>query len=120
MVLQINSAVASARAGATAIQPRIADAGADVSGDRSQSVPANGDSKSSPSAGASNGMKDVLDNEQRTMEEEQRHLLLDRQAFDLANEERSELMREEGVLRDMLMADLKNEDAYLKKWIELI
>jgi len=97
MAVTLNSIVASAPAGAT--------------------TPPSGDADSAP---ASDGMKGVLDDEQRTTEEEQRQLLLDRQAFDLANEERSEIMREEDALRDMLMAELKNEDAYLKKWIELI
>jgi hypothetical protein len=53
-------------------------------------------------------------------EQAQASLLLQRQRFDLAAEERSELVREQDAMRDLMMAELKSEDAYVKKWIELI
>ncbi|HVS47036.1 MAG TPA: hypothetical protein VMS32_10300 [Verrucomicrobiae bacterium] len=65
-------------------------------------------------------LRNVLAEEAAYEQRAEEHLLLQRQRFDLANERRSELMREQDAIRDLLMADLKNEDAYLKKWIELI
>src|SRR5258708_25763518 len=102
--------------------PRAADASADITNDPTATGSANTPSQKpdAPTQPPSPDMKDVLDEEQRLEEEAQAHLLITRQHFDLANEERSEIMREQDALRDMLMAELKNEDAYLKKWIELI
>jgi hypothetical protein len=42
------------------------------------------------------------------------------QAFDLAQAEAAELQRELAALDAMMMAELKNEDEILKKWIALI
>jgi hypothetical protein len=42
------------------------------------------------------------------------------QAFDLAQAEAAELQRELAALDAMMMAQLKNEDEILKKWIALI
>jgi hypothetical protein len=47
-------------------------------------------------------------------------LLLLRQQFDERTQVRAEFEREQTVLRDMMMQQLKEEDAYLKKWIEMI
>jgi len=49
-----------------------------------------------------------------------RALALRRATFDLDLEERAELQREADVLRDMMLAQLKAEDGYLHKWIEMI
>jgi hypothetical protein len=77
---------------------RIADAGTEVSGDaKAPAAPAD------PSA-----------------ERAERRLAMMRQRFDLANERRAELMREHDAMRDLLMAMLKSEDMYMKKWIEMI
>ena len=65
-------------------------------------------------------VRNVLAEEQAYEQHAQERLLLQRQRFDLSNERKAEIMREEDAIRDLLMADLKNEDAYLKKWIELI
>jgi hypothetical protein len=50
----------------------------------------------------------------------EQRLALQRQRFDLANERRAEFMREHDAMRDLLMAMLKSEDMYMKKWIEMI
>lgn len=65
-------------------------------------------------------IRNVLAEEQAYEQHAAERLLVQRQRFDLANERRAEMMREEDAIRDMLMADLKDEDAYLKKWIDLI
>jgi len=49
-----------------------------------------------------------------------RALALRRAAFDFDLEERAELQREADALRDMMLAQLKAEDGYLHKWIEMI
>jgi hypothetical protein len=49
-----------------------------------------------------------------------RELALRRAAFDFDLEERAELQREADALRDMMLAQLKAEDGYLHKWIEMI
>ncbi|MHB8147456.1 MAG: hypothetical protein ACYDGM_09410 [Vulcanimicrobiaceae bacterium] len=41
-------------------------------------------------------------------------------AFDLSQAESSELQRELEALDEMMMAQLKDEDAILKKWIAMI
>ena len=84
---------------------RVSDAGAEV------------DTKKTPAPG---DLGDVLAKEAALEERVQQRLLLQRQRFDLANEERAEWMREQDAMRDMMMAQLKDEDAYLKKWIEMI
>lgn len=43
-----------------------------------------------------------------------------RQAFDFHLEEDAEMLRERNALADLLLAQLKNEDEILKKWIALI
>lgn len=47
-------------------------------------------------------------------------LALQRARFDFDLEERAELQREADALRDMMLAQLKAEDGYLHKWIEMI
>jgi hypothetical protein len=42
------------------------------------------------------------------------------QAFDLEMDERAELLREAGVRRDMMLAQLKADDEALKKYIAMI
>jgi hypothetical protein len=49
-----------------------------------------------------------------------RELALRRATFDFDLEERAELQREADALRDMMLAQLKAEDGYLHKWIEMI
>jgi hypothetical protein len=49
-----------------------------------------------------------------------RELALRRARFDFDLEERAELQREADALRDMMLAQLKAEDGYLHKWIEMI
>ncbi len=49
-----------------------------------------------------------------------RELALQRARFDFDLEERAELQREANALRDMMLAQLKAEDGYLHKWIEMI
>ncbi|MDE2483108.1 MAG: hypothetical protein KGN02_13080 [bacterium] len=41
-------------------------------------------------------------------------------AFDIALDERAELERERAALEALTMAQLKDEDAIMKKWIEMI
>lgn len=41
-------------------------------------------------------------------------------AFDAHQAEHAELLRELGALEDLLLAQVKNEDEILKKWIALI
>jgi hypothetical protein len=96
------------------IAPHAADAGSDDG---------SGDGADAPGATPQvrdPNLRNVLAEEAAYEQRAQERLLLQRQRFDLANERRSELMREQDAIRDLLMADLKNEDAYLKKWIELI
>ena len=90
---------------ATPAPTRASDAGADVT---------------SKKAAAPGDLGGVLAKEAALEERIQRRLLLQRQRFDLANEERAEWMREQDAMRDIMMAQLKDEDAYLKKWIEMI
>ena len=54
--------------------------------------------------------------------DQETQLRLDRMRaeFDNAQAERSELMRESNVLRDMAMEQQKRDDEILKKWIALI
>jgi hypothetical protein len=47
-------------------------------------------------------------------------LAVRRAQFDFDLEQRAELQREADALRDMMLAELKAEDGYLKKWIEMI
>ncbi len=49
-----------------------------------------------------------------------RELALQRARFDFDLEERAELQREADALRDIMLAQLKAEDGYLHKWIEMI
>jgi len=49
-----------------------------------------------------------------------RALALRRARFDFELEERAEMEREANALHDLMMAQLKAEDGYLKKWIEMI
>jgi len=90
--------------------PRAADAGTSDGADPSGPTPPIHDPN----------IRNVLAEEQAYEQRASERLIVQRQRFDLNNERRAELMREEGAIRDLLMADLKNEDAYLKKWIELI
>jgi hypothetical protein len=41
-------------------------------------------------------------------------------AFDAATAERAELLREQSALQDLMLAQLKNEDEIMKKWIAMI
>jgi hypothetical protein len=50
----------------------------------------------------------------------QRALAAHQQAFDEAAQERAEFEREREVLEQLMLAQLKDEDAILKKWIEMI
>ena len=77
--------------------PRLADAGAEA-----EPGPAPGPVPDDP-AGA-----------------QMRALALRRARFDFDLEERAELQREADALRDMMLAQLKAEDGYLHKWIEMI
>jgi hypothetical protein len=47
-------------------------------------------------------------------------LAVRRAQFDFDLEERAEFQREADALHDMMLAQLKAEDGYLKKWIEMI
>ena len=49
-----------------------------------------------------------------------RALAVRRAQFDFDLEERAELQREADALRDMMLVQLKAEDGYLHKWIEMI
>ncbi len=49
-----------------------------------------------------------------------RSLALQRAKFDMEVEERAEMEREADALRDLMLAQLKSEDQYLHKWIEMI
>ncbi len=89
---------------------RASDAGADVTSTTA----------ASKKAAAPGDLGGTLAKEAALEERVQRRLLLQRQRFDLNNEERAEWMREQDAMRDIMMAQLKNEDAYLKKWIEMI
>jgi hypothetical protein len=93
---------------ATPAQTRASDAGADVTSATAKKAADPGD------------LSGTLAKEAALEERVQRRLLLERQRFDLNNEERAEWMREQDAMRDMMMAQLKDEDAYLKKWIEMI
>ncbi|HET9029643.1 MAG TPA: hypothetical protein VFN49_05650 [Candidatus Aquilonibacter sp.] len=42
------------------------------------------------------------------------------QAFDLAQAETAELLRERDAMETLMLQQLKNEDAIMKKWIEMI
>lgn len=95
---------------ATAAPTRVSDAGADVTSA----------SAATKKAADPGDLGDTLAKEAALEERVQRRLLLQRQRFDLDNEQRAEWMREQEAIRDMMMAQLKDEDAYLKKWIELI
>jgi hypothetical protein len=83
---------------ATPARTRIADGGADVTAEAQAATDADAAAQARAQA----------------------RLLLMRQQFDERSAERAELEREQTVLRDMLMQQLKEEDAYLKKWIEMI
>lgn len=43
-----------------------------------------------------------------------------RQAFDFELEENAELLRERNALAELMLAQLKNEDEIVKKWIAMI
>ena len=58
--------------------------------------------------------------DQRGLAHIHRHVAAQHQAFDLAQAEAAELQRELAALDAMMMAQLKNEDEILKKWIALI
>ncbi|MHB8177420.1 MAG: hypothetical protein ACYDA5_01845 [Vulcanimicrobiaceae bacterium] len=49
-----------------------------------------------------------------------RGLLVTHQRFDEVAAERAEILREGEVLRTMAMTQIKDDDAYLAKWIALI
>lgn len=49
-----------------------------------------------------------------------RALAVRRARFDFDLEERAEMEREANALRDLMIAQLKAEDGYLHKWIEMI
>jgi len=52
--------------------------------------------------------------------DQQARIAAQRQAFDYEAAERAEIEREHETLEALLMAQLKNEDEILKKWIALI
>jgi hypothetical protein len=79
--------------------PRASDGGAEVTSE-------------APTTSAATDSTALVRAEQR--------LALQRQRFDVANERRAEFMREHDAMRDLLMAMLKSEDMYMKKWIEMI
>jgi hypothetical protein len=79
--------------------PRVSDGGADVTSEAS-------------TTSAATDSAALVRAEQR--------LALQRQRFDLVNSRRAEFMREHDAMRDLLMAMLKSEDMYMKKWIEMI
>ncbi|HEY5339661.1 MAG TPA: hypothetical protein VIK27_01425 [Candidatus Aquilonibacter sp.] len=85
-----------------------------------RSADAGSDAPSDTPAVRDPNLRGVLAEELAAERRAQERLLLQRQRFDLSNQRRAELIREEGAIRDMLMAFLKDEDANLKKWIELI
>lgn len=91
---------------APAVAARFSDAGADTT--------------SAPNAPQPGDLEPALTKELALEQRFAQRLLLDRQRFDLASEQRAEWLREQEAIRDMMMAQLKDEDAYLKKWIELI
>jgi hypothetical protein len=41
-------------------------------------------------------------------------------AFDVQQEEHAEMLRELAALEDLMLAQLKNEDEIMKKWVALI
>lgn len=43
-----------------------------------------------------------------------------RQTFDFELEENAELLRERNALAELMLAQLKNEDEIVKKWIAMI
>jgi len=51
---------------------------------------------------------------------EQEAVAKQHQAFDFAMAERSELVREADVMRDMMLEQLKNDEEALKKYIAMI
>jgi hypothetical protein len=50
----------------------------------------------------------------------ERALAIRKQAFDEMTAERAEFEREREALEELMLAQLKDEDAVLKKWIEMI
>ncbi len=73
-----------------------------------------------PDADAASALTDGMDREQA--KEVRLELLLQRQRdrFDFQTEERTELEREYNTMRDMMLAQEKNDDEIVKKYVAMI
>jgi hypothetical protein len=71
-------------------------------------------------ADAATGADGGSDADTQAKVQEQQALAVRQQAFDEAASERAEFEREREVLEQLMLAQLKNEDAIVKKWIEMI
>jgi hypothetical protein len=72
------------------------------------------------SADAATGASDGSDADAQAKIQAQQALAVRQQAFDEAASERAEFEREREVLEQLMLAQLKDEDAIVKKWIEMI
>jgi len=72
------------------------------------------DKAADPGTGAADGTADAQTQAQ------EHALAVQRQAFNFAMEERSEFEREREALEQLMLAQLKDEDEIVKKWIAMI
>jgi hypothetical protein len=74
-----------------------------------------------PHAKAADPATGAADSAADAQTQAQEHTLaVQRQTFDFAMEENSELEREREALAQLMIAQLKDEDEIVKKWIEMI
>jgi hypothetical protein len=74
----------------------------------------------SSSSDAATGAADGSDPAADAQAQAERALAVRKQVFDEETEQRSEFEREREVLEQLMLAQLKDEDAIVKKWIEMI
>ena len=74
-----------------------------------------------PQAKAADPATGAADSTADAQTQSQQHALaVQRQAFDFEMEERSEVERERQALEQLMLAQLKDEDEIVKKWIAMI
>ena len=84
----------------------------------SRTVPASAAAKKDPDAASA--LTDGMDKEQAKQVRLELLLQLQRDRFDFQTEERTELEREYNTMRDMMVAQEKNDDEIVKKYVAMI
>ena len=75
---------------------------------------------SSKNQDAASALTDVMDKEQAKQVRLELMLQRQRDRFDWQTEERTELEREYNTMRDMMLAQEKNDDEIVKKYVAMI